>query len=108
VYQVTVDVDQRLVGRVDEVVVVDLVVERARGRCRSGHGGCVCVSWCCREREVMARCDVCIVSGQELLVVYICSRLQRGYGLAFIRSPPDHPKVEGASAERRFGSKAGV
>lgn len=43
VYQVTVDVDQRLVGRVDEVVVVDLVVERAWGRCRGGHGGGVCV-----------------------------------------------------------------
>ena len=41
VYQVTVDVDQRLVGRVDEVVVVDLVVERAWGRRRGGHGGCV-------------------------------------------------------------------
>lgn len=31
VYEMTIDVDQGLVGRVDEVVVVDLVVERSGG-----------------------------------------------------------------------------
>jgi hypothetical protein len=51
VYQVSVDVNQRLVGRVDEVVVVDLVVERAWGRCRGGHGECIYVSRCCKVRQ---------------------------------------------------------
>lgn len=96
-YQVTVDVDQRLVGRVDEVVVVDLVVERAWGRCRGGHGGCVCVSWCCREREVVAKMQ-CVYSfgGRVDDGVYMLEDdgwLQRVYGPMFIRSPPDHPKV---------------
>ena len=42
VYEVTINVDQRLsLFRVDEVVVIDLVVERAWGRRRGGHRGSV-------------------------------------------------------------------